>query len=450
MAARGQVTPARHVAYAVVRRTFEQGAFTDRVFRALADERGLDGRERAQAQRLSYGAVQRRGTSDAIVNRLSGRAGNDIDAPVLAALRLGIYEVLFSAAVPDHAAVDQAVELAKEAGAGRGSGFVNALLRRCARERDALVGGLSDADPGAAAVAHSVPDWLARMWWRELGPADARSVLAAANVPAETAMRVNRLRLTLKEASERLSESEITAEPAAGPAPLDAEPLLVFSGRIGDEAAAMVESGDLTPQSRASAAVVAVLDPQPGERVLDLCGGPGIKATGIAERMGDRGEVVSVEPDASRCAEITANAERVGATCIRALQGDAREVDLEPGFDRVLVDAPCSDLGTLASRPDVRWRKSERSIGELAGLQTELMARAAALVRPGGAIVYSTCTLSRRENEDQMGAGPPVEDLGDRFPSLASAADGRALQIRPDRDGTTGFFIARFRGAEGG
>jgi len=445
-----QVTPARSVAYAVVRRTFEQAAFTDRVFRALADEARLAGRERAQAQRLAYGAVQRRGTADAIVRRLSGRQADDLDPPVIAALRLGAYEILFSEGVPDHAAVDQAVELAKEAGAGRGSGFVNALLRRCTRERDGLLAGLSDGDPGAAAVAHSAPEWLARMWWRELGPDDARSLLAAANEPAETAMRANRLRLTREEAQRRLADAGIECAAAGGPAPLDGEPVLVFGGRIGEETAAMVTAGELTPQSRASAAVVALLDPQRGERILDLCGGPGIKATGIAERIGDEGEVVAVEPDERRCAEIAENATRVGASCIRPVQGDGRELELEPGFDRVLVDAPCSDLGTLASRPDARWRKSEKAIEELVRLQAELLARAADLVRPGGTLVYSTCTISRRENEERAAAVPGIEDLGGRFPELASPAEPRALQVRSDRHGTTGFFIARFRGPEGG
>ena len=451
MGGRG-ATPVRRIAFAVLRRTFEERAFTDRAFRAAADSEGLGGRDRAQAQHLAFGAVQRRGTSDLIVERLSGRRAAALDPPVAAALRLGVFELLFARATPDHAAVDQAVELAREAGVGRAAGFVNAVLRRCARERDKLLAGLGDAEPADAAVAHSVPEWLARLWWEEQGADVARLLLEAANRPAETCMRVNILRGDLLGARAQLEAGGVEVTGPGGPPPLDAAPLLVIRGQAGEAAVEMIAGGALTPQSRGSAAVIELLDPQPGERVLDLCGGPGIKATQMAERMEDRGTVVAVEPDAARCAEIVAGAARVGAGCVEAVEGDGRSVDLEAGFDRVLVDAPCSDLGTLASRPDVRWRKTQRQIEEVAELQAQLLDRAVELLAPGGVLVYSTCTISRRENEQQAArlAGPTADDLGALHPELASAADARFLQVRPDRDDTTGFFIARFRSARAG
>jgi 16S rRNA (cytosine967-C5)-methyltransferase len=452
----GRVSPARALAFAVVRATFEDGAFTERAFRAEADRIGLDGRDRAQAQRLAYGAVQRRGTSDVAIERLAGRSTRLLDPPVLAALRLGLYELLFADATPDHAAVDQAVELAKGAGAGHASGFVNAILRRAARERELMSRALlgDDSTPAAAAVADSAPQWLAEMWWRELGEEAARSTLAACNRRVEVAMRVNPLRAEREGMLERLREAGVEARVPDAGWPLAAPEMLAVEGRVGDWVPAAIEAGELTPQSRGSAAVVEVLDPQEGEHVLDLCAGPGIKTGQIAERMCDRGEVISVELDPTRAGEVAAQARRLGLRSVTVIEADATESGMAPGFDRVLLDAPCSDLGTLASRPDARWRKSPKTIERLIEVQDKLLRSAAAVLRPGGTLVYSTCTISRRENEERIaallrasesGEVPPLEldDLGTLAPQLTAPAEPRCLQLRPDRDRTTGFFVAR-------
>ncbi|HET7589589.1 MAG TPA: 16S rRNA (cytosine(967)-C(5))-methyltransferase RsmB [Solirubrobacterales bacterium] len=451
-----RVSPARSLAYAVVRATFERDAFTERAFRAEADRLGLAGRDRAQAQRLAYGAVQRRGTSDVAIERLAGRSSRLLDPPVLAALRLGLYELLFADATPDHAAVDQAVELVKGAGAGHAAGFVNAILRRAGREREQLTADLlgDDSTPAAAAVADSAPQWLAEMWWRELDEEAARSTLAACNERIEVAMRVNPLRADRDEVLARLREAGVEARGAEAGWPLAAPEMLVIDGRTGAAVPAAISAGELTPQSRGSAAVLEVLDPREGEHVLDLCAGPGIKTGQIAERMRDRGEVISVEIDDSRAAEVAAQATRLGLQTVTVIEADATEAGMAPGFDRVLLDAPCSDLGTLASRPDARWRKSPQTIERLVAVQEELLRNAAAVLRPGGTLVYSTCTISRRENEEQVtallrasaaGEVPPLrlDDLGALAPALSAPAEPRCLQLRPDRDRTTGFFIAR-------
>lgn len=435
------IAPARLIAFETLRTTFEQGGHTERDFREAADRQALAGRERAQAQRLAFGAVQRRGTIDAALERLVDRPLHRVDPPLLAALRLGAYELLFSDATPDHAAVDQAVELSKRAGAAHGSGMVNAVLRRAVREREALIGSLlrDDSTPEKAAVAHSAPLWLAQMWWQELGADDARALLAACNEPAERAFRVNTLVVQPDSVLERLREAGVAARSVPSGAPYPpiegkrrtgsveaAAEMIVVEGPTGDLVPELVAAGELTPQSRGSAAAVEALDPQPGEHILDLCAGPGIKTGQIAERMGDRGEVISVESDATRAAEVADQARRLGLRSVTVVESDAT-AGMAPGFDRVLLDAPCSDLGALASRPDARWRKSPAMIDRLVEVQSRLLERAREAVRPGGIIVYSTCTISRRENEEQVGDAEP------------------SIQLRPDRDRTTGFFIARLK-----
>jgi 16S rRNA (cytosine967-C5)-methyltransferase len=279
------------LAFATLRASFEDGAFTERAFRVEADRLGLDGRDRAQAQRLAYGAVQRRGTSDVAIERLAGRSTRLLDPPVLAALRLGLYELLVADATPDHAAVDQAVELTKAGGAAHASGLVNAVLRRAGRERAELTVALLDDDstPAAAAVAHSAPAWLAEMWWQELGPEAARAALAACNERAEVAMRVNALRTDREAMLGRLAEAGVEAQAPDAPWPLAVPEEIVIAGRTGAAVPEAIRAGELTPQSRGSAAVVEVLAPQEGEHVLDLCAGPGLKTGQVAERMRNRG-----------------------------------------------------------------------------------------------------------------------------------------------------------------
>ena len=422
-------TDARRCAYAVVRRVFEQDAYADRAFRAEADRLGLAGRDRAFALRLAYGTVQRRATLDHLIEALSDRATERIDPPVLAALRLGVHQLLFMDGVADHAAVTESVDLAKGAGS-RGHGFVNAVLRRAAREGRSIVDGLGESTPAQAALRHSHPRWVAAAWWRLLGAAGAVELMRADNEPAESAVRVNSLRATREEVLAELAAAGVAARPAPG-----LPEGIVLDDPYDVHGSEAFRRGALMPQSRASMLVAHAVGPRRGERVLDLCAAPGAKTTHLAALMGDEGEVVAVERDPGRAEGLRANAARLGVSSLTVVVGDAAGADHGTGYDRVLVDPPCSDLGTLQSRPDARWRKTPDQVQQLRALQARILAAGAAAVRPGGRLVYSTCTISAPENDLQIG-----QFLGSH-PGFAPSLGG-FVQTLPHRDRTDGFFIA--------
>jgi 16S rRNA (cytosine967-C5)-methyltransferase len=409
----------RRVAHAVLGRVFDEGAFTDRAFRSEAERAGLDPRERALAQQLAYGVVQRRATLDFLIERFSSRPPDEMDPRVRDALRLGLLQLFFLDGIADHAAVSESVELAKGRG---GEKLVNAVLRRAQREGRAILDALSDDTPEAASVKHSHPEWMVRMWWEQLGPEETRALLARDNEPPESSVRVNTLRA-------KALDLPVPTHPAGHDLPEG----LVLDAPLDVHATAEFERGELMPQSRASMTVARVLDPQPGERVLDLCAAPGAKTTHIAALMEGRGEVVAVESHKGRAKALAGNARRLGAGIVRVLVQDAAD-PAGGDFDRVLLDPPCSDLGTLQARPDVRWRKDPALIERVARQQSALLDSAAEQVRPGGVLVYSTCTISERENEQQ------VLTFLDSHPGFAHTSSTRIL---PHRDHTDGFFIAR-------
>jgi 16S rRNA (cytosine967-C5)-methyltransferase len=417
------VNTARACALRVVRRVFEQGAYADRALPAEAGD--LDQRERALATQIAYGTVQRRATLDHIAATLVTRPLAELEPPVLAAIRLGLFQLIYLERLPAHAVVDETVELAKRESRG-GAGLVNAVLRRAAHEGEQLLSGLDDATPAGAAVMHSVPQWLAEMWWRELGADETRALLRRINEPPESALRVN----TLVSSVDRVSR----ALPApAAPAPELPEGL-VLEGPFDAYGSELWERGAIMPQSRASMLVSRMLASEPGERVLDLCAAPGAKTTHLAALIEDRGSVVAVERHRGRAAALERTCRRMHAGCVSVEVADAAAFDGNAAFDGVLVDPPCSGLGTLQSRPDRRWRASPDGIAELAELQGRILAAGAAATRPGGTLTYSVCTISQREGE-QVVRG-----------FLAGNPRWRVEQQRhlfPHRDGTDGFYIAR-------
>ena len=389
------VTPARRAAHAVVRRTLVDGAFADRALHGEA--RGLDTRDRALAKQLAFGAVQRRLTLDHVIAEHVDRS---LEPDVRAALQLGLFQLLFLDGVAPHAAIGEAVELAKPSPGHR---LVNAVLRRVQREGAELP---SDETPAGAAIRHSHPLWLVELWWDWLGPEQTRALLAADNEPAELALRVN-----------SLVEHDLDDIP--GTRHGDA---IVVDGPFDALAHPAYAAGAFMPQSRASQLVAPIVDPRPGERVLDLCAAPGGKTTHLAALMEGTGEVVAVERSPQRAKALKATCERMRAANVTVVTADAKDFDGEHRFDRVLLDPPCSGLGTLSSHPDLRWRVSPAGIDRLAGEQDELLAVARRALRPGGTLVYSICTLSPREER------------------LVTADVWRTL---PPVDQTDGFYIAR-------
>jgi 16S rRNA (cytosine967-C5)-methyltransferase len=389
------VSPARRAAHAVVLRTLVDGAYADRALHGEA--RGLDTRDRALAKQLAFGTIQRRLTLDHVIALHVDRR---LEPRVRVALQLGLFQLLFLDGVADHAAIGEAVELAKPSPGHR---LVNAVLRRVQREGFELP---ADDTPAGAAVHHSHPRWLVDLWWGWLGPDETRALLAADNEPAELALRVNAL---------------VDVDLGDVPGRRDGEAIVV-DGPFDALAHPAYAAGAFTPQSRASQRVAPTVAPRPGERVLDLCAAPGGKTTHLAALMEGRGEVVAVERHAGRARALRATCERLRATNVTVVTADATAFDGEHGFDRVLLDAPCSGLGTLQSHPDLRWRASAEGIDRLASEQDALLAAARRALAPGGTLVYSVCTLSPREER------------------LATDAVQRTF---PHVDHTDGFYIAR-------
>ena len=404
------MTP-RRAAYEVVLRVFEEDAYADRVQRSVATD--LESRDRALAQRLAFGTVQRVRTLDHAIDQLGRRPTRKLDPPVRAALRLGAYQLGFTD-VATHAAVNETVELVRAARLERAVPFSNAVMRRLSEGLPALLESLPEDTSTRAALKHSYPDWVARVWWETLGPEQALALMRAQNEPPERVVRLNRRR----------------TEPVEGRPDPDL-PDALHVDRVDDEALA---AGLIWPQSRGSQLAGLAVGAEPGDRTLDLCAAPGGKATQLA------GEVVAVELHPGRARELEENCRRLGADNVTVINADATRLPAElTGFDRVLVDAPCSGLGVLAARPDLRWRAQP-----LPDLQRTLLGVAAERVKPGGTIVYSVCTINPTETEEVVDAsGFAVEPLGDEWPQFRHPTRPEFLQTFPHVHRTTGFFIAR-------
>ena len=435
-----RIDPARRLAVQRLLRVEEDGAFVAR----LGGERDDDAERRALA--LVAGVSRWRRWLDWSLDRYLRRPIASLDAPLRQALRIGAYELLVEEK-PAHAAVSEAVSVARAFTNKGSAGLVNAVLRKVAAARDA--GDPFEPASGDAAddlaTRHSHPTWMVRRWRRAWGDDATRALLEADNAIPRYTLRANRLATTPEALLEDLRAAGAEPEPSiwAGDA--------ITVGRLGPVLkAGMLARGACAVQDEAAVLVVGVLDPQPGESVLDGAAAPGGKAIYAAERMQNRGRVVAVDLHKAKTDLIRTAAEAHGASIVEPLAADLRTWETDETFDRVLLDAPCSGTGVLAKRADLRWRRTPEDLAELTALQDALLDAAARRVRPGGLLVYSTCSLEPEENEERVAAflarTPDFEHepVGEAVPDVMRTPEGNYAAL-PHVHGTDGAFAARLR-----
>ncbi len=430
----------------------EAGAHCDEQLSQQLDASRLAGRDRALATRLVYGTVAQQGFLDHVLEGCLRQPLTQLDRPVLVLLRLGLFQMCGLDRVPTFAAVDTAVELAKEYRGGAATGLVNAALRRAATAWPSVELPALEVDPiGHLSLRHSHPSWLVERLVQSLGVAEAEAFLRADNDVAPTVLRARRGRIDAAGLIARLAEQGIEAEPGRW-AP-DAVVLAAGNPTTGLD---VVHEGLCSVQGEASQLVAWLAAPRPGMAVLDLCAAPGGKTCAMAEQMEDRGRIVAIDRNPKGIDRLRREATRLGLQSIQARVGDGgtfEPADDEPRrFDVILLDAPCSGFGTLRQHPEIRWRRGADDVRRLAEVQARLLDRAVALLEPHGCLVYATCTVLAEENERQVEAacrrhGLRIESAAGQLPAAAAAlVDGDGcLRTYPHRHGLDGFYAARLR-----
>ncbi len=421
----------------------ENGIFVDTLL-AQARER-MDARDSAFLLELVYGVLRNQTLLDWKLNQFSAKPVDTTDAWTRNILRLGAYQMLFLDRVPVSAAVNTAVDLAKEH--GKKHGYVNGLLRGLDRKRDKT--GFPDSVNTVSRLStlYSHPAWLVKRWVSRFGDDVAETLLQANNRPALLTIRTNILKTTrpaLRAALE--AEGVQVSETTCSPVGLD-----IISSPGWLRTLQAYRDGLFMVQDQAAQLINLLLAPQPGETILDACAAPGGKATHLAELMQNQGTVVALELDASRITKIRENSRRLGTTIISPIQGNASNYH-EGSFDTILIDAPCSGLGVLRRHPDGRWNKSEQTIGDHTGLQRQLLKNCSSLLKPGGMLVYATCTTEPEENENVISAflsdshnGFMMDDPRPYLPEPArSLVDGKGFfRTYPQALEMDGFFGVR-------
>ena len=431
---------ARGVALEALTACEKQGAWSDGYLKKAIGGAGLDGRDAALATRLCFGVLQNRMLLDFYLERLCTTPLKKLEVPVLAALRLGAYQLLFLDRVPDHAAVSESVDLArKRAKNPRAAGLVNGVLRSLLRQRAELPA------PPDLATRYSHPQWLVDAFLARLGREEGEALLAADNGEPPTCAQVNPLKTTSEALMSALAKRGVEAEPHPW---LPGCLLLRHTGSL--EGLPEFQDGLFYIQDAAARLAVLAAEPRPGWRVLDACAAPGGKSFAAALAMGDRGEVRSCDIHPHKEGLIQAGAKRLGLSCIRTevLDSKACKEDFLDVFDLVIADVPCSGLGIIRKKPDIRY-KDPRPLENLPRVQGAILDNVARYVRPGGALLYATCTLLERENEGVVRSFLDRHNHftleGFQVPGPFKDTETGMLTCWPHRHGTDGFFFAKLR-----
>ncbi len=438
----GPVSQARYEALHILMRVERDRAFADIALEHALERARLDPRDAALCTEIVYGTLRWRRHLDWRLAPHLNRPLAKLDPWVRTLLRLTVYQLVFLDRVPRWAAVDEAVSAARLKSRVPGPAeFVNGVLRSFTR---APAPPQLPADPAeAAGVRWSFPDWMAARWITRYGPDEAERLMAALNERPPVSIRANTLRISREELAARLRDEELAE---TDPTALAPEGLTVRRGAVGRWAA--FASGWCSIQDEASMLIARLLDPQPGELVADACAAPGTKSTHMAQLMGNRGRIVAMDPHAARLRLLSQAATRLGISIIETHTGGVAAVSgrWKNRCDRVLVDAPCSNLGVLRRNPDVKWKREESDLGRLAEKQQGILTVAAGLAKPGGRLVYATCSLEPEENDEVvrafLNAHPDwrVEAPAD-FPVAPDA--GGVIRCLPHVHGTDGFTAVR-------
>ena len=436
----------RDTAVGVLLRVFEKDAYLSIALDASLRRRDVSERGRRFLTQLVYGTVRHRLLCDYVLTPLLHQKLESLPPAILAILRMGVFQALFCRQVTFPSMVHTSVDLAKRRGHAGTARLTNAVLRRAPESLDAIRFPSRDADPAAyLSVYYSMPRWLVDEWMAKHGMAGTEALCAASNTQAPVTLRTNLLKTTPEQLAAALAKSGYVTKQTT-PVP---EELTLLDGPPPARSKLFL-NGHFTVQDPASMLPVHLLEPKPGDRVLDVCAAPGGKTTHIAERTEGRAWIVAMDVNPHRLRLVRENAARLGIEGVALVCGDGTAAPLQDGFDRVLVDAPCTGLGTLRRHPDLKGRLTPEMRRELAQLQIALLRSAIRLCKNGGLVVYSVCTFSREETLDVAHAilqtEPVRPEAGPEWLEAWKTNPGQ-YQTLPTNEGWDGFFLMRLRKA---